>query len=247
VNGWTFEGCQMFYGKIVLNKSKGVIFNGNLWGSCQFYSSYPGKTNQNMIVNTYFLTDSSSILANNDGSTFVYCCLPDHLPDDSTDQSGSQANIIEDESLTQLMYTARGTSSGSSNAYFANCATPIPANQSVSKLYIGINSASASSIVTGVNVWVVNASTNMVAEKIVDNKDIPVMYSKALSKFILSVDVNKTYDYPVYFIAQATRTDGVGIAYSTGESSDNWLGTKAPAIGDMITPDSAFVPEFAAY
>jgi hypothetical protein len=87
----------------------------------------------------------------------------------------------------------------------------------------------------------------MVAEKIVDNKDIPVMYSKALSKFILSVDVNKTYDYPVYFIAQATRTDGVGIAYSTGESSDNWLGTKAPAIGDMITPDSAFVPEFAAY
>jgi hypothetical protein len=51
-----------------------------------------------MIVNTYFLTDSSSILANNDGSTFVYCCLPDHLPDDSTDQSGSQANIIEDES-----------------------------------------------------------------------------------------------------------------------------------------------------
>ena len=47
--------------------------------------------------------------------------------------------------------------------------------------------------------------------------------------------------------AQATRTDGVGIAYSTGESSDNWLGTKAPAIGDTITPSSAFVPEFAAY
>lgn len=247
VNGWTFEGCQIFYGKIVLNKSKGVIFNGNLWGSCEFHSNYPGKTNQNLIVNTYFLTDSASILAHNDGSTFVYCCLPDHLPDDSTGQPGSQANIIEDESLTQLLYTAPGTSSGSSNAYFANCSSPIPANQNISKFYIGINSASASSIVAGVNVWVANASTNTVVEKVVDNKDIQVMYSKALSKLVLCIDLNKTYDFPVYFIAQATRTDGVGISYSTGETSNNWLGTKAPAIGDVITPGSAYVPEFAAY
>ena len=78
-------------------------------------------------------------------------------------------------------------------------------------------------------------------------KDIQVMYSKALSKLVLCIDLNKTYDFPVYFIAQATRTDGVGISYSTGETSNNWLGTKAPAIGDVITPGSAFVPEFAAY
>lgn len=76
VNGWTFEGCQIFYGKIVLNNSKGVIFDGNVWGSCKFFSTFPGNPNQNLITDTYFLTDSSVILAGNDGSTYVYDCLP---------------------------------------------------------------------------------------------------------------------------------------------------------------------------
>ncbi|MBE6235265.1 MAG: hypothetical protein E7112_03400 [Bacteroidales bacterium] len=81
VNGWTFEGCQIFYGKIVLNNSKGVIFDGNVWGSCKFFSTFPGNPNQNLITDTYFLTDSSVILAGNDGSTAVIDCLPDHLPE----------------------------------------------------------------------------------------------------------------------------------------------------------------------
>lgn len=76
VNGWTFEGCQIFYGKIVLNNSKGVIFDGNVWGSCKFFSTFPGNPNQNLITDTYFLTDSSVILAGNDGSTYIYDCLP---------------------------------------------------------------------------------------------------------------------------------------------------------------------------
>ena len=80
VNGWTFEGCQVFYGQIVLNNCKGVVFNGNIWGSCTFHSEYDGHSNQNLIVNTYFLTNSATLLANNDGSTFIHCCLPDLLP-----------------------------------------------------------------------------------------------------------------------------------------------------------------------
>lgn len=76
VNGWTFEGCQIFYGKIVLNNSKGVIFDGNVWGSCKFFSTFPGNPNQNLITDTYFLTDSSVILAGNDGSTYICDCLP---------------------------------------------------------------------------------------------------------------------------------------------------------------------------
>lgn len=76
VNGWVFEGCQIFYGSIRLVNCKGVIFNGNVWGSCKFYSTYPDMPNQNMITNTYFLTDRTTILAGNDGSTAVIDCLP---------------------------------------------------------------------------------------------------------------------------------------------------------------------------
>lgn len=80
VNGWTFEGCQVFYGSIVLNNSKGVVFNGNIWGSCRLRSTYEGQSNQNLVANSYFLGDSASILEFNDGSTFIHCCLPNHLP-----------------------------------------------------------------------------------------------------------------------------------------------------------------------
>jgi hypothetical protein len=93
VNGWSFDGCQIFYGAIKLNTCKGVIFNGNIWGSCKFHSTYSGVFNQNLITNTYFLTNSADILANNDGSTFVFCCLPNHLP--SSPSTDTPISIIQ--------------------------------------------------------------------------------------------------------------------------------------------------------
>ncbi len=80
VNGWTFEGCQVFYGRIKLNNCQGVIFNGNIWGSCWFYSTSESTEPKNLITNSFFLTNSSSILNYKDASTLVYCCLPDYLP-----------------------------------------------------------------------------------------------------------------------------------------------------------------------
>ena len=78
VNGWLFNGCQVFYGSITLNNCKGVIFDANIWGSCKFYST--GEKGQNMISNTYFQTDRQTILAGNVESTVVYNCLPDTTP-----------------------------------------------------------------------------------------------------------------------------------------------------------------------
>lgn len=244
VNGWTFEGCQVFYGSIVLNNCQGVVFNGNIWGSCKFKSTYAGQYDKNLIANTFFLTNSATILSGNDGSTLVYCCLPDHLPS-GTDSKPE--NIIEDSNWTQLMYTAPGSSGGASNCYFANCSTPIEANKLITNLYIAIKDAGYSTTVPGVNVWVVNGTTNTVIEKIVDNKDIAVDYSTALQKFVLNIKLDKTYDHPVYFVAQATREGTTGIAYSTGASATEYLVTEEVTIGQTITPNNKIVAEFAAY
>ena len=81
VNGWTFTGCQVFYGKIELSRSIGVIFDANIWGSCSFISTYAGNLGKNIISDTYFLTDRNVILKNNDGSTKVDNCLPDQQPE----------------------------------------------------------------------------------------------------------------------------------------------------------------------
>lgn len=242
VNGWTFEGCQVFYGSIVVNNSQGVVFNGNIWGSCKYKST--GTLNKNMIVNSFFLTSSATILAGNDGSTVVYCCLPDHVPE----VAKQELPIIEDESWTQVMYTAPGTSGGASNCYFGNCATPIAANTKLSNLYIAINEAGVGTTVQNVNVWVVNADTNTVLEKIVDAQPMVVDYSNALAKYVLNVELNKTYTHGVYFIVQADRVNKTGIAYSTGKSGNiESLVTEAPAIGSAVTPNSSIVAEIAVY
>ena len=99
VNGWTFEGCQIFYGKVVLNKSKGVIFNGNIWGSCSFFSTFPDEKNVNMITNTYFLTDRTAILSGNDGSTKVVNCIPE---EEITNSNPDGSNILAGKVLVTI-------------------------------------------------------------------------------------------------------------------------------------------------
>ena len=238
VNGWTFEGCQIFYGKIVLNESKGVIFNGNVWGSCRFYSTFPGERNVNLITNTYFQTERNVILSGNDGSTRVVNCIP---------EEEEITNMVEDKDWTLLAYTRSGVNSGASNCYFAHCSTPVKAGSHITNLYIAINAASQSSVVEGVNVWVVNANTNTVIEQIVDNENIQVQYSASMSKYVLNIEHDRTYSHPIYFIAQATRTSGVGIAYTSGTSNASYLGTEPPAVGDVIVPNSSIEAEFAIY
>jgi hypothetical protein len=245
VNGWTFDGCQVFYGKITLSYSKGVIFNSNVWGSCYFYSTFPGNLNQNLITNTYFLTDKSSILSNNDGSTFIYCCLPDDLP--CIEEENNPENVLEDENQTQLLHTVNGVHPGASNCYFSNCSTPVEINSDNTNLYISIHGANYNTIVPDVNVWVVNANDNTVVEKIVDHTDLPVYYSKSLGEFVLNIPLNNIYDFPIYFVAQAIRENGVGISYTYTGTKNQFLDTTEVAIGQIIVPNSNIIAEFAVY
>lgn len=77
VNGFTFMGCQFFHGSVQVLQSKGTIFDGCVFGSSPLTST--GALRANVISNSYFLTSSSTMLKNNDGSTYVFNCLPDHL------------------------------------------------------------------------------------------------------------------------------------------------------------------------
>lgn len=77
VNGFTFMGCQFFHGAIQILQSKGTVFDGCIFGTAPLTST--GTLNANVISNSYFLTDSVTMLENNDGSTYVFNCLPDRL------------------------------------------------------------------------------------------------------------------------------------------------------------------------
>ena len=86
--GWSFTGENIWYGAIKLIDCKGIIFDGGVWGNVQFTStSSEGLKNQNVVTDTYFYTNPKSIFKGNDGSTYVYGCFPDYLPnsDHTTD------------------------------------------------------------------------------------------------------------------------------------------------------------------
>lgn len=75
--GWSFTGENIWYGAIKLIDCKGIIFDGGIWGNVQFTSiSSEGLNNQNIVTDTYFYTNPDTIFANNDGSTYIYDCLP---------------------------------------------------------------------------------------------------------------------------------------------------------------------------
>lgn len=79
--GWNFTGQNLWYGALVLQDCKGIVFNGSIIGNVQFRStSSTGLKNQNIFTNGYFYTASSGFTSGNDGSTFIHCCLPDLLP-----------------------------------------------------------------------------------------------------------------------------------------------------------------------
>ena len=241
--GWIFNGCQVFYGTIRLNESVGVVFDSSIFGSCTLNSKHSTKSNVNLISNSYFQTDSNKILRENDGSTYISNCLPDHL--DNLEEEIT--NLIADDNWTQLLHTVDGNRPGASNCYFANCSSPIALQEGKAHLYIAIEGAKKDSIVNGVNVWVVDASTNTVIEQVVDDQSLMVSYSNALEKYVLHIELNEKYDYPIYFVAQAIRENSIGISYTYTSGTTQFLDTTEVTIGQTIEANSSIIAEFAVF
>lgn len=312
INGWVFNGCQIFYGKIELLNSKGVIFDSNIWGSCYLYSIFANNENVNLISDTYFLTDVDKILENNDGSTKIINSIPEYIkkekvtlkyndgsidqiievvngekitePDtptkegfefigwfiDSSFETLYDFNTIVSEDLTLfakwevlkdtnidlnwncIIDTGTNNSylSLSTNAYSGASTHILDKNIKINHLDFIINNANKDTIITGLNLWVVNNDNGQVTEQIITNEDYQVIYSDALSCYVVRLELNIKFDYPSYFVVQSTRTsDGIGIAYyKNTENSTGYLrGDKSLAVGETLESNSNIIPVYRVY
>ena len=239
VNGWTFDGCQIFYSTVKLTNSVGVIFSSNIWGSCSLISTGTRK-HANMITSCYFLTDSAKILQGNDGSTYVTNCLPDHLdPPNSKDLC--IASSVPDTTATKRPL--------STNAYAGACGAVVPAGVRIDYADFEVVGAGTDSVVRDVNVWVVRADTGEVVEQLVENESPQVQYSGKLYAYVVRFELSKQYEYPVWLAVQCQRVNGVSIAYYQAERADaGWLqGDVAPVVGDLLSANSNVVPIYAIY
>ncbi len=242
INGWTFDGCQVFYGKIELNNSKGVIFNASIFGSCTYYSTHEQKK-VNLISNSYFLTDSKQILRGNDGSTHISSCLPDHIEPETP--------LVPSEDLVQYTLTdsAQTLLALSTNAYSGATGYTVAAKTQMDHVDFVVVNAGEGQSISGVNVWVVNQNDGKVTEHLAKDQTLNVLYSDALGQYVVRLELDRAYDYPISFIVQCTRENGASIAYyASGNASLGWLmGDVAPNIGDVIQSNSDIVPVYAVY
>ena len=311
VNGWLFNGCQVFYGKIELINSKGVIFDSNIWGSCYLYSSYENMKDVNLISNTYFLTDYNAILKNNDGCVKVIDTIPEYVKKESVVfdyndgvnkivkevENGEKVdkpenpirdgyefsgwfidkqftteydfnNIVNDSFTLYCKWTANidadsdlnwdilvNTSSNkdylslSSNAYSGASMFPLEKNTKVDYIDFVINKGNVDTVISGVNLWAVDSETGVVTEKLIDNGEYKCIYSDTLGCIVLRLEINKVFDYSVYFVVQCIRNnDGSGIAYYKDNMKNGYLrGDKELEIGETLETNSDIVPVYVLY
>lgn len=312
INGWVFNGCQIFYGKIELLNSKGVIFDSNILGSCYLYSTFEDNENVNLISDTYFLTDIDKILKNNDGSTKIINSIPEYIKKEKVTlkyNDGSEDQIIEvvnGEKITEpdiptkegfefigwyidsnfetlydfntivsedltlfakwevlkdtnadlnwdcIIDTGINNSylSLSTNAYSGASTHILDKNIKINYLDFVINKANKDTIITGLNLWVVNNDNGQVTEQLIINEDYQVIYSDALSSYVVRLELNIKFDYPSFFVVQSTRTsDGVGIAYyKNTENNTGYLrGDRPLIIGETLESNSNIIPVYRIY
>lgn len=239
--GWLFNGCQIFYGSVELNQSSGVVFDSCIFGSCVLHSTHATMKDANLISDSFFQTSSTAILAGNDGSTAVVNCLPDHL---------SAEEEATEDSRERLLYTQDATvaSGASVLAYFAPLTYQISANTTIGDLDIAVQGATAEGQpILDVDVWVGNGLTGAVTEQLVAGEEMTTVWSPELRQYVLRVAVNRVFDYPVFFAMEAERTEGRGIAYGHSGSAINHFNGEGIAVGDVLSANSTYIPEFAVY
>ena len=243
VNGWTFDGCQIFYGTVELSNSIGVIFNANIWGSCHFKSSNAQK-NVNLITSSYFLTDSKQILRGNDGSTYILNCLPDHIKENQT-----QDDADKDKKILSTANNEFELKPLSTNAYSGAYAYSLEAGTMIDYVDFAVLNASDGSTVKKINLWVVNKDTGKVVEHLIKDEDRQVIFSEDLNLYAVRFEIGKAYSHSSFFIVQCERVNGVSIAYYQSDvSGSGWLrGDVAPEPDETINGNSNIIPVYAVY
>lgn len=144
-----------------------------------------------------------------------------------------QPDAIADVQIFMNNYDSSITVKGMGNAYVANMKQIIPANKTIKYLDLVINERK-DIVIEGVNVWVFDAETNTMIEKLVDNRSIQSVASEFSNVHVLRISVDKKWDKPVYFGYTCIKNGGTSIAYYSEEG--NYLS------GVEFTPDTVLSP-----
>lgn len=242
--GWSFCSCQFFYGDMQIVDSKGAVFTGCiLGGSGTIYCTHSkGLENANLLTASYFHTDSTKMLSGSDNSLFVYNCLPDRLPSNSTGDTSTTTEEL-------VSYSLDATKPLSDNAFVANMEWVIEANQQIDYIELPTQEASVGASIKGIDVYAVNAETRSVIEHIVVDKTSIVTISKNLNKPVIRLTIGKAYEVPICLAFQCDRTGtNVGASIGYGKSSTtngnyvvNIKTNEPPQVGTVLPENNSAV------
>lgn len=135
------------------------------------------------------------------------------------------------------------------NAYIANMGYTIDANTFISHIDLPVTRNNVfvteeGVVVQNVSLWVFDASTNLMKEKLINNQNCETIYSEALNKYVVRLTVNRAFSYECYFGFACDRVEGVAITYygdGTGFCSGSEFNGTTPLVATKDFAVSSYV------
>lgn len=153
--------------------------------------------------------------------------------------TGSIYVIPDDvDDMNQVVYYNKTASSVMAGNCYVACKTQtIPANTEIKIMDIKVKGDK----IEGVNVYVVNADTNIIEEMLLDEATQDSIMSTRIGSQVLRLEVNKTYDHPIYFLFNAERpkNSSSGMLMNNNVANSILLtdDERKPAVGDDLTDE----------
>ncbi len=160
------------------------------------------------------------------------------------------ADLTDESTWKELVYTQAATvaTGASVDAYFGVLSCPVQANEHISYVDIVIQRATKEGQeILGVDLWIGDSKTGEIFEHIIVDKTYHTIYSKNLDKYVIRLSIDKKYDFSAFVVVEATRTNGLGIAYGHTEFPCDYMYGKKVAVGDIIKPNGTYIPELVIY
>ena len=223
--------------------SQTIKININRTFDYPFYFGYSNKPSANNTALAYY-SESGNYLSGNEfiiGNTITQSSSPVAVYCSIYGEGSLYEPIIPDDvdKMTQIaLYNDTANSVLAGNCYVANKNQTVAENTLIKILDI----MAMGGTVKGLNVYVVNANTDTITEMLANEQTIETTFSSKINSDVVRLTVNKTYNYPIYFMFNSERISGVGLKMANNATGsilkvDDEV---KPAVGDVLSDFTSY-------
>lgn len=151
--------------------------------------------------------------------------------------------VDSDPATGELLYSYNTDTKrmSTTHTYVGACNQTVPANTYISKVLVAVGCHAED-----FDFYVINADTNAVVECLMDSQAQESVKDDSIGEYVLTVDINKSYSHPIYFVSSVTGNGNSGSQLILEGACSNTQGYVASSkdtklsVGTVLTLNSTF-------